>query len=205
VVRANPAWSEYLFVNRRTKFVAAIELQIRQLNQSTFREMAWLLDKYPRGGEIMRVPLDIAVSILVGPAQQFARMWLGHRTKIDIAAAMAPLADAAWRSIRSSPEDEMMDKIAIVDTTFARFDMGGVAEAELRRQSGFGEKFELVRATVPGVKDLGVACKRLIEREKCSIVLAFGMPGRAELDRLSAHEASLGLMAAQLLTTTPIL
>lgn len=99
----------------------------------------------------------------------------------------------------------MMDKIAIVDTTFARFDMGGVAEAELKRQSGFGEKFELVRATVPGIKDLAVACKRLIEREKCSIVLAFGMPGRAELDRLSAHEASLGLMAAQLLTTTPIL
>ena len=99
----------------------------------------------------------------------------------------------------------MMDKIAIVDTTFARFDMGAVAEAELKRQSGFGKKFELVRATVPGIKDLAVACKRLIERENCSIALAFGMPGRAPLDRLSAHEASLGLMAAQLLTTTPIL
>ncbi len=99
----------------------------------------------------------------------------------------------------------MMDKIAIVDTTFARFDMGGVAEAELKRQSGFGEKFELVRITVPGIKDLAVACKRLIEHENCSIVLAFGMPGRAELDRLSAHEASLGLIAAQLLTSTPIL
>ena len=98
-----------------------------------------------------------------------------------------------------------MDKIAIVDTTFARFDMGGVAEAELKRQPGFGEKFELIRTTVPGIKDLAVAGKRLIEHKNCSIVLAFGMPGRAELDRLSAHEASLGLMAAQLLTSTPIL
>lgn len=98
-----------------------------------------------------------------------------------------------------------MDKIAIVDTTFARFDMGGVAEAELKRQLGFGEKFELVRTTVPGIKDLAVACKRLIEHKNCLIVLAFGMPGRADLDRLSAHEASLGLMAAQLLTSTPIL
>ena|SRR6516162_393186 len=97
----------------------------------------------------------------------------------------------------------MMDRIAIVDTTFARFDMGAVAEAELKRQPGFGRKFELVRATVPGIKDLAVACKRLIEREKCSIALAFGMPGGADLDRLSAHEASLGLMAAQLLTNTP--
>lgn len=98
-----------------------------------------------------------------------------------------------------------MDKIAIVDTTFARFDMGAVAENELKDQPGFGKKFELVRATVPGIKDLAVACKRLVEREKCSIVLALGMPGRADLDWLSAHEASLGLMAAQLLTSTPIL
>ena len=98
-----------------------------------------------------------------------------------------------------------MDKIAIVDTTFARFDMGAVAENELKDQPAFGKKFEIVRVTVPGIKDLAVACKRLIERENCSIVLALGMPGRADLDRLSAHEASLGLMAAQLLTSTPIL
>ena len=65
----------------------------------------------------------------------------------------------------------MMDKIAIVDTTFARFDMRAVAENELKRQPGFGKKFELVRATVPGIKDLAVACKRLIERESCSIAL----------------------------------
>jgi|SRR5215469_252966 len=91
----------------------------------------------------------------------------------------------------------MMDKIAIVDTTFARFDMRAVAEDELKRQPGFGKKFELVRATVPGIKDLAVACKRLIERESCSIALAFGTAGRTERNRLSAHEASLGLMAAQ--------
>jgi len=98
-----------------------------------------------------------------------------------------------------------MDKIAIVDTMFARFDMGAVAENELKRQPGFGNRFEIVRTTVPGIKDLAVACKRLIERENCLLVLAFGMPGRADLDQLSAHEASLGIVAAQLLTNTPIL
>jgi AcrR family transcriptional regulator len=98
-VRTNPAWSEYLFENRRTKFVAVIELRIRQLNQVAFREWTSLLSKYQQRGEIMRLPLDITVSILIGPAQQFARMWLGRRAKIDIEAATTPLADAAWRSI----------------------------------------------------------------------------------------------------------
>jgi len=98
-VRTNPAWSEYLFENRRTKFVAAIELRIRQLNQVAFREWTSLLYKYQQRGEIMRLPLDITVSILIGPAQQFARMWLGRRAKIDIEAATTALAHAAWRSI----------------------------------------------------------------------------------------------------------
>ena len=104
LVRTNPAWSEYLFENRRTKFVAGIELQIKQLNQITFRELGVLLDKYQRGGEIMRLPRDVMVSILIGPAQQYARMWLGHRSRIDIRAAIGPLADAAWRSIRMNRE-----------------------------------------------------------------------------------------------------
>jgi hypothetical protein len=55
-----------------------------------------------------------------------------------------------------------MDKIAIVDTMFARFDMGTLAESELKRQPGFGKRFGIVRTTVPGIKDLAGACKRLI-------------------------------------------
>jgi len=105
-VRTNPAWSEYLFENRRTKFVAAIELQIGQLNQVAFREWTSLLYKYQQRGEIMRLPLDVTVSILIGPAQQLARMWLGRRAKIDIAAATAPLADAAWRSIGCNSSED---------------------------------------------------------------------------------------------------
>lgn len=103
-VRTNPGWSEYLFENRRTRFVAAVEIEIKQLNERTFREIALLLDKYQRSGEIMRFPLDVTVAILVGPAQQFARMWLGHRAKLDIMAAADALADAAWRSVKTPTE-----------------------------------------------------------------------------------------------------
>ncbi|MGH9172199.1 MAG: riboflavin synthase [Acidimicrobiales bacterium] len=98
-----------------------------------------------------------------------------------------------------------MDLIAVVDTTFARVDMGGYALDELRRLPGYGEKYEVVRSTVPGFKDLAVECKRLIESEGCKIVVALGMPGRAAIDQVCAHEASQGIMMAQLLTSTHIL
>jgi riboflavin synthase len=98
-----------------------------------------------------------------------------------------------------------MDRIGIVDTMFARYDMGSVAEEVLRAQPGHGTRYELIRRTVPGFKDLAVECKILIERMGCQIVVALGMAGGAEIDRLCAHEASQGLMLAQLMTSTHIL
>lgn len=98
-----------------------------------------------------------------------------------------------------------MDRIGVVDTMFARVDMGAWAVEELQSCPGYGERFEIVRRTVPGFKDLAVECKRLVELESCRILVALGMPGRAPIDQVCAHEASQGLMLAQLLTSTHIL
>ncbi len=95
-----------------------------------------------------------------------------------------------------------LKRVGVVDTTFARFDMGASAEAQLKA-SGTG--FRIVRRTVPGVKDLPVACKKLIEEEGCELVIALGMPGREEIDKTCAHEASMGLIAAQLATNKHII
>jgi riboflavin synthase len=98
-----------------------------------------------------------------------------------------------------------MDRIGVVDTMFARYDMGAEAVDELEECPGFGSTFEVVRRTVPGFKDLGVACKLLIEDEGCRIVVALAMPGKAAIDQVCAHEASQGIMQAQLMTSTHIL
>jgi len=91
--------------------------------------------------------------------------------------------------------------IGIADTTFARVDMGAAAESELK-DTGTG--FRTIRYTVPGVKDLPVACKKLLEEEGCDIVIALGMPGGKEIDKQCAHEASTGLIQVQLMTNRHI-
>ena len=95
-----------------------------------------------------------------------------------------------------------MRKIGIVDTTFARYDMGSAAEDELLKM---GTGFKIIRRTVPGVKDLPVAAKKLIDEEGCEIVIALGMPGPKPIDKQCAHEASQGLIIAQLMTNTHII
>jgi riboflavin synthase len=98
-----------------------------------------------------------------------------------------------------------MQRIGVVDTMFARVDMGALVLNALAGKPDHNQGFDTRRRTVPGFKDLAVAARFMIQREGCNIVIACGMPGAAELDRLCAHEAGMGLMLAQVLTMTPIL
>jgi riboflavin synthase len=95
-----------------------------------------------------------------------------------------------------------MKKVGIADTTFARYDMAADAISEIK---GNVTGIKIIRCTVPGVKDLPVACKKLLEEENCDMAMAFGMPGKEEIDKVCAHEASQGIITAQLLTNKHIL
>jgi len=95
-----------------------------------------------------------------------------------------------------------MKKIGIADTTFARFNMGKSAIDELQsNQTGF----KIERYTVPGIKDLPVACKKLFDEKNCDIIIALGMPGSKPIDKQCAHEASTGLIKTQLMCNKHIL
>jgi len=93
-------------------------------------------------------------------------------------------------------------RVGIADTMFARVDMKKYAIWAIRKEAP-GAELELV--TVPGIKDLPVACKKLLEEKNCDIALALGMPGAEPIDTQCAHEASLGMQHAQLLTNKHIL
>ena len=95
-----------------------------------------------------------------------------------------------------------MKLIGIADTTFARFDMGASAQKQL---NDLGVGFKIIRYTVPGIKDLPVAAKKLLEEQKCDIVIALGMPGAKDIDKMCAHEASTGLIQVQLMTNKHII
>jgi riboflavin synthase len=89
-----------------------------------------------------------------------------------------------------------MKRIGVADTTFARYDMAAAAIDELKNNA---TGFQIERYTVPGIKDLPCAVRRLIDGD-CDIVMALGMPGPQPIDKQCAHEASQGLIQVQVLT-----
>lgn len=90
--------------------------------------------------------------------------------------------------VKPRPRDRY--RIGIVDTTFARVDMAQVAIEEIRRLSA---RAEIVRRTVPGVKDTPAEARRLLD-EGCDILMVFGWVSRSQIDKTCAHEACQALM-----------
>ena len=92
-------------------------------------------------------------------------------------------------------------KIGIADTCFARIDMAEFALEILKKNPDA----DMIRYTVPGIKDLPVACKKLFEEDHCDIIIALGMAGPMPIDKQCSHEASLGIQQVQLITNKHIL
>ncbi|MCX8163424.1 MAG: riboflavin synthase [Candidatus Micrarchaeota archaeon] len=91
-------------------------------------------------------------------------------------------------------------KIGIVDTTFARINMGKIAIEEIEKinKQKIYPPIVWVRRTVPGIKDLAVECQILFEKENCDIILALGMVGPNPIDEMCANQASNAIQLVKL-------
>ncbi len=89
-----------------------------------------------------------------------------------------------------------MIKVGVADTTFARVDMAKYVIEVLYREL---PKVEIVRYTVPGIKDLPLAARNLIVEHGCDGVITLGWVGKTLTDKLSYVVASLGIIAVQIM------
>lgn len=89
-----------------------------------------------------------------------------------------------------------MKCVGVVDTTFARVDMARTVIRVL--EEGLPD-YRIIRVTVPGIKDLPGAAKRVIDMG-CQAVITLGWVGRGEVDKLSYLASSIGLIMVSILT-----
>jgi riboflavin synthase len=92
-------------------------------------------------------------------------------------------------------------KYGVADTTFSRVDMGAIAIKVIKRED---PDAEIIRYTVPGIKDLPVAARRLID-SGCDGVITLGWVGKTMLDKYSYLAASIGLIIVQVLTSRHVI
>ncbi|BDC19210.1 riboflavin synthase [Acidianus sp. HS-5] len=92
-------------------------------------------------------------------------------------------------------------KYGVADTTFSRVDMGSIAIKIIKKED---PEAKITRYTVPGIKDLPVAARRLIDNG-CDGVITLGWVGKTMLDKYSYLATSIGLIMVQVLTSKHVI
>jgi AcrR family transcriptional regulator len=98
--QANSAWARYLLHARQLDAVAAIEVPLRERNAAFLQQALTLVKPYMASGEIARLPAEILFALLLGPAQEFLRLWLSRRAELTLEQARKLLTAAAWKAVQ---------------------------------------------------------------------------------------------------------
>lgn len=99
-VKENPDSARYLMEVRHAEFMATAEDAIAEQNQKFAKGFAKWLKLNLENGTIRHLPLDLFISLILGPAQEYVRNWLAGQAHTELPAAKEELARAAWLIVR---------------------------------------------------------------------------------------------------------
>jgi AcrR family transcriptional regulator len=102
-IAEQPELARYLFA-RRQAVSAAYEDAIRQRTAEHFKTLFELLKPWFKQGILRRLPAGLYVPLLMGPALEYSRQWLGGRSDVEPRAAIKELGQAAWRCVAVEPD-----------------------------------------------------------------------------------------------------
>lgn len=93
--------AQFLLFHGEPEVSALAAEPLRTLNESYRHGVKNWLERVGRDGALRPLPYDVYASLVIGPAQEFARRWVAGTADIDIDEAVPLLADAAWLATRT--------------------------------------------------------------------------------------------------------
>lgn len=98
-VQRNPEMARYLLTMRRAEFMLDAEVEIERSNALFGETVRVWMRPHVRQGALPGANLDLALALLLGPSEDFARRWLRGKTTTPLRRAADELARAAWASL----------------------------------------------------------------------------------------------------------
>jgi AcrR family transcriptional regulator len=98
-VERNPQLAQFLMNRRETELRVATEARVRELNREFFPRVSAWMQRHVEDGSLREIPSDLWEPVLLGPCQEFSRLWLAGRTAIALRRAERELAEATWRAV----------------------------------------------------------------------------------------------------------
>ncbi len=99
-VERNPRLAQFLVNRRETELLLATEARVRELNREFLPRVAGWVEQRVEAGDMRPLPLDLWEPVLLGPSQEFSRLWLAGRTRISLRRAERELAQTTWTAVK---------------------------------------------------------------------------------------------------------
>ena len=96
----SPKLARFLMNRRETELAVATEARVRELNRAFFPQVTAWVQRQVEAGGLRALPSDLWEPVLLGPCQEFSRLWLAGRITISMRRAERELGDATWNAVR---------------------------------------------------------------------------------------------------------
>jgi AcrR family transcriptional regulator len=104
-VEKNPDWARYLFQMRHAGFMDDTEEEFKKLNADFFKNVSAWFRKHIETGAIRRLPPDLYPAIMMGPCQEYSRVYLSGQQVTPVEKAVDFIGDAVWRAMAASADE----------------------------------------------------------------------------------------------------
>jgi AcrR family transcriptional regulator len=94
-------WAKYLVRMRHESFMKDSEELLAMENAKFAEGVGAFVRKQISRGSLKPLPPDLFIAVLLGPCQEFVRLWLEGKTATDLSQACDALASAAWISLKA--------------------------------------------------------------------------------------------------------
>ena len=98
-VEKNPDWSRFLFQQRYAIFMTDSEGEFSRMNAEFLGRLSAWFRRHIMAGEIRRLPPELYPAVLLGPCQEYARLYLEGSSRTAVKEAADALAEAAWTAL----------------------------------------------------------------------------------------------------------
>lgn len=105
-VVAYPDFARFLYAAHYTVQSSDFKKELQQSNQQRNQELKQWLAQQADIGQLQAVPLELLMSLIIGPTESYCRSWLAGRVHTFPKHCTAALAKSAWQSIQHFQESE---------------------------------------------------------------------------------------------------
>ena len=95
----NRSWAVFLFRMRHADFMETAEGSLTEANSQFFKPLSGWFKMRRAEGALRNMPLPIYLSMILGPCQEFSRMWLSSGLEVDVEKAIEEIGDGVWRAL----------------------------------------------------------------------------------------------------------